>query len=102
MVRQETTQSAGPMLTPPQSPCRLAHLPTVLHGDDTPEDLGVALGGGHVQRGGPRAGLPGVLYPPTVEPLPRVLQQALLFFPPRLVQVDPCGSTWRQVTGPSA
>lgn len=53
VVRQETTQSAGPVLTPPQSPCRLAHLPTVFHADDTPEDLRVALGGGHVQRGGP-------------------------------------------------
>lgn len=68
---------------------------------DAPEDLGVALGSSHVQCGGPRAGLPGVLDLPAVEPLPRVLQHPLLLLLPRLLQVDPCRATGsRGVTPP--
>lgn len=48
-----------------------------------------------MQGGGPGAGLPYILYFPTVQPLSGVLQHPLLLLLPGLRQVDSCGDQTR-------
>lgn len=83
-------RTAPPLRT---SPLRLPLAACPGHRADPPEDLGVALGRSHMQGSGPRARLPHVHDPATVEPLAGVLQHLLLLLPPRLLEIQPCGGT---------
>lgn len=75
------------------SPLRLPLAARPTRRADPPEDLGVAFGRSHMQGSGPRARLPRVHDPATVEPLAGVLQHLLLLLPPRLLEIQPCGGT---------
>lgn len=52
-----------------------------LHRPSSPHHFDVALGGGHVQGRGPRAGVPGLWHGAPVQPAPCVVKQQLLLGP---------------------